>query len=81
MAMSEPRLLITAADCHLCAHARAVLSALGLEAREVDVGSVEAQELARHGVPLVLLPVLLEGEQVLGYGRLSERALRRKLAA
>ncbi len=74
-------LLITAADCHLCAHARAVVAALGLEVREVDVESAEAHQLATHGVALVVLPVLLEGDRVLGYGRLSERALRRTLAA
>ena len=80
--MSGRRLrLITASDCHLCGHARAVLAALGLEASEVDVGSAEAHELAARGVPLAFLPVLLEGDQVLGYGRLSERSLRRKLAA
>lgn len=74
-------LLITAADCHLCVHARAVVAALGLEVREADVESAEAHQLATHGVGLVVLPVLLEGDRVLGYGRLSERALRRTLAA
>ena len=82
VAMSERRLLlITAADCHLCAHARAVLTALGLEAREVDVESPEAQELATEGVPLAFRPVLCDGKRVLAYGRLSERVLRRTLAA
>lgn len=80
--MSEPLfLLITAPDCHLCAHARAVLAALELDVREVDVESRQAQELAADGVPLAFLPVLWDGERVLAYGRLSERALRRKLAA
>lgn len=72
-------LLITAADCHLCAHARAVLEALSLEAREIDVGSAEAREIAAR-VPLVLLPVLTDGERPIAYGRLSERALRKRLA-
>ena len=79
--MTQPLLLITAPDCHLCAHARDVLYALGVDAREVDVAGAEAQELKARGVPLVFLPVLWDGERVLGYGRLSERALRRKLAA
>jgi hypothetical protein len=74
-------LLITAADCHLCARARDVLASLSLTAREIDVCSVEAGELAGAGVPLVLLPVLWDGERVLAYGRFSERALRRRLAA
>ena len=78
---SRALVLVTAADCHLCDHAKDVLAALGLEARELDVESVEAGRLARAGVPLALLPVLWDGEQVLGYGRLSERALRRRLAA
>ncbi len=78
--------LVTAPDCHLCAHARDVLERLGggetrLSIREVDVGSDEAKALARSGVPLAFLPVLWDGTRVLGYGRLSERRLRRELAA
>jgi hypothetical protein len=73
-------LLITAPGCHLCAHAREVLTSLDLDAREVDVASPEAQGLADAGIPLVLLPVLWDGEQVLAHGRFSERALRRRLA-
>lgn len=80
--MDERQLvLITASDCHLCAHARVVLMELGLEAREIDVASEEAQGLAKRGLPLAFLPVLWDGEQVLAYGRLSGRALRRKFAA
>lgn len=73
--------LITSRDCHLCARAREVLDSLSLEAREVDVGSREARELAASGVALALLPVLWDGERVLAYGRFSERALRRRIAA
>jgi len=72
--------LVTSPDCHLCAHARSVLAALGLEAREIELDGDEAQALARRGVPLAVLPVLWDGERVLGYGRLSERALRKRLA-
>ena len=80
--MERPSLLlITAADCRLCAHAREVLARLGREAREVDIDSGEARELAATGVPLAFLPVLWDGSRVLGYGRLSERRLRRDLAA
>lgn len=78
--MSE-LLLVTGAGCHLCAHARAVLAHLRLPAREIDVESDEAQALAAAGVPLAFLPVLWDGEHVLGYGRLSERALGKRLAA
>lgn len=74
-------LLITAADCHLCERAHDVLDSLDLEAREVDVESREAHDLAASGVPLAMLPVLVDGERVLAYGRFSERALRRRLAA
>ncbi len=73
--------LITGRDCDLCERARVVLAALGLSARELDVESDEAGELARSGVPLAFLPVLWDGRRVLGYGRLSERRLRRELAA
>lgn len=74
-------LLITGHDCHLCGRAREVLASLSLEVREIDVGSREAHELAASGVPLAMLPVLWDGERVLAYGRFSERALRRKVAA
>ena len=78
-------LLVTAPECHLCAHAREVLEEIGAETllavREVDVESEEAQALAARGVPLAFLPVVWDGARVLGYGRLSERRLRRELAA
>ena len=72
-------LLVTASNCHLCTHARSVLAAVGLEAREIDVGSQEASALAAEGVPLAFLPVLVDGTRVLAYGRLSERRLRKDL--
>jgi hypothetical protein len=73
-------LLITGSDCHLCERARDVLSALGHDAREIDVTSPEALSLADSGVPLMFLPVLLDGEHVLAYGRFSERALRKQIS-
>lgn len=77
-AMSDADLLlVTGSDCHLCAHARSVLAAAGLAAREIDVGSEEASALAARGIPLAFLPVLTDGERVLAYGRLSERRLRK----
>lgn len=75
--------LLTAADCHLCAHARGVLSALGrdggLRWREVAEESDEGRALALAAPPL--RPVLFDARgRVLAYGRLSERRLRRELA-
>lgn len=71
---------VTARDCHLCEHGRQVLRVLGIAAREIDVESDEARRLAAVGIPLVLLPVLTDGSRVVGYGRLSEKRLRRELA-
>ena len=76
----RPLVLITSRHCHLCEHGRGVLAALGLEAREIDAETEEAKQLADNGVPLAFLPVLWDGERMLGYGRLSERRLRRELA-
>ncbi len=73
--------LITGSDCHLCERARDVLDSLSFEAREIDVESGEAHQLSASGVPLAMLPVLWDGQRVLAYGRFSERALRRKVAA
>jgi hypothetical protein len=75
--------LITAADCHLCEHARMVLSTLAAETRlsvsEVSWESEEGRRLvSRDGVafpPAVYLNGILAG-----YGRISARALRRQLA-
>ena len=70
---------VTAPDCHFCEHAREVLTALEVDAREVSVESNEAEELAARGVPLSFLPVLTEGENVIAYGRFSAKRLRREL--
>lgn len=74
-------ILVVGDDCHLCDHGRDVLSALGLRAREVPVGSDEGRLLAERGIPLAFLPVLTDGVRVIAYGRLSERRLRRDLAS
>ncbi len=79
-ARGEPALLlVTSPGCHLCAHARSVVAGLSLAAREIDVGSAEAQELAARGIPLAFLPVLWDGERVIAYGRFSARRLQREL--
>ena len=72
-------MLVTTGDCHFCDHADRVLHELGLEPREVDVGSADADELARSGIPLAFLPVLTDGERVIAYGRFSARRLRKEL--
>jgi hypothetical protein len=77
--MSGQLVFVTSHDCHLCDHGRGVLAELDLDAREVDVESTEAEELAARGVPLAFLPVLLDGERLLAYGRLSEKRLRKEL--
>jgi hypothetical protein len=76
--------LITAADCHLCEHARNVLGSLAEETplviSEVSWESDPGRMLvSRDGVafpPAVYLDGVLAG-----YGRISERALRKRLAA
>ncbi|MDH4103373.1 MAG: glutaredoxin family protein [Thermoleophilia bacterium] len=71
--------LVVSADCHLCDEARALLSRLCLPFREVDLEDDEAGELAGRGVPVVFFPVLVDGEQVISYGDITEMELRRAL--
>jgi glutaredoxin len=71
--------LVTSHDCHLCVHGRSVLNQLGLAAREIDVESDEARALADRGAPLSFLPVLIDGDHVVAYGRFSEKRLRKEL--
>jgi glutaredoxin len=77
--MSKELVFVTAHDCHFCEHGRQVLAELGVDVREIPVESAEADALADNGVPLAFLPVLTDGERVIGYGRLSEKRLRREL--
>jgi hypothetical protein len=77
-------MLLTAPECHLCDHARAVLDALVLERHidwcEVDGETPEGRRLAATVPPL--RPVLLAPDgNVLAYGRLSAKRLRRTLDA
>jgi glutaredoxin len=81
-AVPPPVLLVSAPDCHFCAQAKAVLDRLRreypLEVQEVILASPEGQDLAaRHGI---LFPpgLFLDGTFV-GFGRVSERKLRRLL--
>lgn len=74
--------LITAADCHLCEHARKVLSAISEETRlvvsDVSWESDAGQALvSRDGVAFP--PAVYIDGVLAGYGRISERALRKRL--
>jgi len=74
--------LVTAPDCHFCGDAKALLARLGqtypLEVREVDISSPDGGELAAgHGIPFP--PGLILDGGFVGFGRVSERKLRRVL--
>lgn len=75
--------LLTTSGCHFCVHARDVLERLSAEfpirVREVDLESVEgAAALRRWRVPFP--PIVLVDGELFGYGRISERKLRRSLS-
>jgi hypothetical protein len=72
-------ILLTATGCHLCHHAKTVLTELGLEWREVHCESKEGQQLAVSAPPM--RPVLYDSDGgLLAYGRLSLKRLRKQLA-
>ena len=75
-------IFLTAADCHLCEHGRRALAQLAtdlpLRLREVPWESEEGAGI-RAGF-LVFPPAVFHDGRLLGYGRLSQRALRRRLA-
>jgi glutaredoxin len=69
--------LYTAAGCHLCEAARAILDAEGVEFSEVDITDVPELEAAyREWLPVVEI----DGKRAFVY-RIPPAALRRKLAA
>jgi glutaredoxin len=70
--IDRPLVLVVSSDCRLCERARALLRRLGVAFREVDLAEDEAGELARRGVPVVLFPVLVDGERVVACGEMSE---------
>lgn len=77
-----PRLrLLTAPDCQLCEHSKTVLAALAGEGllswSELSDATPEGAAVAAGAPPL--RPVLFCDDTVVGYGRLSERRLRRQL--
>ncbi len=74
--------LLTQADCALCEHAKGVLDRVGadhpLEVTEIDLASEHGRALAARAGVLFAPGVLVDGRPF-GYGRLSERRLRREL--
>jgi glutaredoxin len=75
--------LLTQADCHYCEHAKQVLARVGrdhpLVVKEIDLDTEHGRHLAAGAGVLFAPGVLVDGEPF-GYGRLSERRLRRALS-
>ncbi len=80
--MTSRLTLVTAVDCHLCAHARSVAQRLAAELRveiqELAWESPDADVVRRDGVPFP--PALYADDELLGYGRISEGGVRRRLS-
>lgn len=76
--------LLTQVDCGYCAHAKEVLRRVGedfpLRVTEIDLATPEGQQLAERAGVMFAPGLLLDGGGY-AYGRLSERKLRRTLAA
>jgi glutaredoxin len=74
--------LLTQADCLMCDHAKQILARVAedtpLTVEEVDLRSDAGRRLAAEAGVLFAPGVLLNG-QPFGYGRLSERKLRKTL--
>ena len=74
--------LLTQADCAYCEHARKVLARVGedhpLEVTEISLTSEPGRALAVQAGVQFAPGVLVDGRPF-GYGRLSERRLRRTL--
>lgn len=71
---------IAAKDCHLCSDGRAIVTRLageiGAPVRELDWDAVDAQILLERG-GVLFPPALYLDDLLLGFGRLSERRLRK----
>ncbi len=74
--------LLTQAGCALCEHAKQVLARVSadhpLEVTEIDLASEHGRSLAARAGVLFAPGVLVDGRPF-GYGRISERRLRRAL--
>jgi glutaredoxin len=75
-------LLLTAQDCHFCEHGKETLDALGrefsLDVEEVALESERGQQLVTEFGVLLPPALFLDGSFV-GFGRVSERRLRKLL--
>lgn len=75
--------LLTQDDCRLCDHAKEVLARVGqdhpLRIEEIDLGSQQGRALATRAGVMFAPGVLVDGASF-GFGRLSERKLRKALA-
>ena len=75
--------LLTQADCALCEHAKKLLARVGedhpLVVTEIDLASQEGRALAGEARVMFAPGVLVDGRPF-GYGRMSERKLRRALS-
>ncbi len=74
--------LLTQADCALCEHAKKVLDRVAedhpLQVTEIGLATPPGRELANRARVVFAPGILLDGRPF-GYGRLSERKLRRAL--
>jgi hypothetical protein len=77
-------ILVTAEDCHLCHDGLEVLERLAREFRlevvPIDLDSPRGQELARSN-RIVFPPGLFLDGEFIGFGRVSERRVRKLLSA
>lgn len=76
-------ILLTSDDCGFCQDAKEVLGRLQIEfafgLTEIDIRSPQGAELAQAGGLLFPPGIVIDGEPF-GYGRPSEKKLRRRLA-
>ena len=76
--------LLTQADCALCEHAKRVLARVGadhpIEVTEIGLASEVGRAMATRAGVMFAPGVLVDGRPF-GYGRLSERKLRRALGS
>ena len=74
--------VLTQADCALCDHAKRVLTSVArdvpLTVEEIALDSPEGRRMATEGTVLFAPGIFIDG-QPFGYGRLSERKLRKAL--
>ena len=75
--------LLTQEDCGLCEHAKKVIAQVGLDypisLEEVSLRTEEGRQLA-EAAGVMFPPGVLVDDEPFGYGRLSERKLRKTLA-